>query len=234
MGFTPEERAAELKRLQELADYGERPSGPVTELPPSRPVPEGIASADDLIGLSHRTRWVPMPRGKKICVHPLSLEEAGWVNAQAMAFIRRRQIKDDDPARGAWYNLGCKLFQLICAGRQGEQPGSPPVYSPSHEELLAKNLGWEKIQQLGNLSDVLGLEAGELELITDFFGLAARFSTTLSSRLTTDSPSLGAILPALEEFGSCVLRVKQRGGLLPSDADELAVIVAGLEAETEG
>jgi hypothetical protein len=176
-----------------------------------------------------------MPGGKKACVHTLSLEEVGWVNAQALEYLRQKKVARDAPDYDIQRALAVKLFQTIVCTRRGADPEAETVFTPAKHENVARRLGWTKIEQIGNLSDLLGLEDGELDVVTDFFGLVARFSEILSSRLRSKSPSPDSTLrEALAAFGSCASRVKQRSGLMPSDVDELNIILATLEAQPDG
>jgi hypothetical protein len=194
-----------------------------TPPPPLPASPSAVFTEADLFALTHRTQWVPMPGKRRACVHTLSLEEVGWVNAQAMEYVKRKGTLSDEDRR-TWFALAVKLFQAVVCCRVSDEPGAAPIFSAKNHEAVARNLGWAKIEQIGNLSDALGLENGEQELVTDFFGLAARFSSTMCARSTNDWPA--SCRTAMQEFGSLATSVARRGFLLPSDLDALAVLEA--------
>jgi len=200
-----------LAKAQELAQYGfHRPTGPLTQLKgKSGPaVPDGVFDPSDLLSLPARSQPYSMPNGKVVWVHPVSPEEAIWLNVQALKEVRGMNLTDPQEA-ALQSRLRAQSYQAVCACRVGPESTARAVFHPDHAEALRRNLPSETLQQLCALSDRLGASSdAEYQQVLDFFGNAQTWLTTWLSQWTTDLPERGR--SSLEAFAACVGRIVQR------------------------
>lgn len=222
--WTPEEAAEKLAEVERLSRFGAMPQGPVSPAAASPAADSDLFSAATDLLLPTRAERFEMPNHKKVWVHPVSPEEAVWLNAQAAR--EAEKIKTDSPAETAVRTqvLG-QVFQVICCCRKGPEPTAAPVFTVEHAQTLYRNRGWlEPVQRICALSDRLGGDETTLqEQLVGFFGHAESFARIWSSRLSADT--LETLRGHLEEFASCVSCVTQRGFLASNDLAALAAVL---------
>lgn len=226
--MTPEdERQAALAKAQRVATYGPDPAPPVgVETAPAAPANTDEEAAAELFSAADLAAYIApaeryvMPGGKALWVHPLSLDEVVWVNAQALKAVRRTPPADDGEAQlqtQAWV----QVFQVVACCRKGADAAAGTVFGPEDAEKLRRNRGWwESIQQIAALSDRLGSESVPLDgILAGFFGAMESWLTTCSSPSNTGSPGISP-----EVAGACgqfVSSIRRRGKLLRTDAETL-------------
>lgn len=224
--MTSKQREEMLGRAREANRWGlDAPAGPVTSFPQKPPssVPEGIFAPEDLLKPVQRAEPFTMPNGKSVWVHPVSPDEAVWLNVQTVKDLQRVGEVSEAEARIRALTLAWS-YQAVCACRVGPEPNAARVFHPDHAEALRKNLPNETLQQIAALSDRLGsADAASREVVRGFFDALRTWLTTCSSQLSTDT--LGTWRERLEACASCVSLVSARGMLIPTDADALSALL---------
>lgn len=192
--WTPEERAEKLAQTRRIAAYGPDPEGPVMtkrQGESAAPSPADLFTEADLESFCYRSEPYAMPGGKRVWVHPVSIEEAAALNIRALQEVRRLNLPPEEAA--VQHRLRAQVWQVIAACRKGPEPEAARVFGPEKAEYLRRNPGWlGAVQGICALSDSLSegeTEAQRLrEALSGFFEqLQARLST-LSSHWSTASP----------------------------------------------
>lgn len=235
-GMNNEEARAALDRTREVALYGHLPDGPVMEGASSPAAgDDDLFNPDDLSLPTYRAERYRMPGGKgHVWVHPISVEEAVWVNSQAQKEVERLQGLTPYEAN-LQRIFRAQVYQVILACRKGPEPTATRIFHPDHAEKLRKNPGWiEAIQQIAALSDQIAggeTEAARLrEALTDFFDRAGSWLGTCALRLTGASETLqSASLAALAAFATSVSSMRQPEKL--TDLDLLTLTFPALPEE---
>lgn len=229
-GATPEEQA---RILREYLRTGGTPQGPVYARPteaPTAPAPgDGFTAEDLLTPLEYRAEPYVMPNGKRLWVHPVAVEEAGWLNRQAVREVQGLNLLRPDGTLepGAQVELvnRARVWQCICACRTGPAPDAPKVFRSEHARALRVNPGYLKaVEEIAALSDSLNAGQSEAALyrqaVTDFFGVMTSWLGTWCSALNTDSWPTAR--QALGDFVHSVASLRQQGPLSGSELVALA------------
>ena len=209
----------ERERLERLVRNGPEPEGVISEAPAGAPAAEGVFSVADLIAAPDVTAEAfAMRDGKVVWVHSLPVERVCWLQAQAARWVeaegKRPGATDQDRQARAYY--AGYIMQVIACCRQGPEPTAPPVFGIEHAEVVWRNLGWERIRKICELSDRLGGDEDRLQdTLAAFFTAAQTWAEIWSGRLTADTLPDGR--QALEAFAGCVSRIRRRGALSAED-----------------
>jgi len=216
--LSPEARQEFLKGivLNGLPPQGLASAAPPAVLTsPVASVPDGVFDPD--VDLSPETaegegryEWYTMPGGKRVCVHPVSPEDAGWLNRQAVREVRALGLLRDDLSpeemRAQAYDakieveLRGRIYQAIACCRVGPLSTDAKVFRPEHARKLRATPGYlDAVQDIARLSDSLSSGKSEAallrEVMADFFGRMASWLGTWSSALSAGScPTLPEIL----------------------------------------
>ena len=221
-----------LARASEASRYGKLPGGPVGVPNEQRnaETPEGVFSIADLYEVANWTKAtsVPMPGGKRVWVHPVTVEDAQWLNVQARADARTEaKVRPFTTPReeAIWTTIRAQVYQVVCVCRVSETPGAGRVFKPENVDALQKNLPYGIIERIVATSEALDADTDvERQVLQDFFDACQ------SCMATWLSPSDGATLESsrsdLEAFASCVSRVKERGYLTTGDVEQLRALTA--------
>lgn len=196
--------------LERLAKHGPDPQGPAAPVQPANEnLPEGIFSPSDLFDAAlYPAVEFAMPGGKRVWVHPGTVEHAAWIAAQA-GRDARRSPSDDPDERTQFQQFAAMIYQVVCVCRAGPEPGSKQVFGPEHADALRRNLSWETVRAICSLSDRLGGENAVYEAgLADFFDATRNCFEMCASRLTTDS--VDACRTYLEQCASTVSRSSSR------------------------
>jgi hypothetical protein len=225
--MTPEERKRLLDQTRQVADFGHLPAGPVTApaAAPEAAVPAGVFSAADLFALETwetRAEPVTMPNGKTVWVHPVTDDEARWLNAQAGKEARGLTITDPEEVAD-WAIRRARVYQVILACRVSPEWGAPRVFAPLHADAVQRNLPLPLVETIIGTSDRLGRGvSAERAAVADFFAATRTWLQTWCSGSGGGSPENW---PAnLAAFASCVSRVSARGYLIPADAEAVRAL----------
>lgn len=208
--FTEREEA-----VRQLAIHGPPPEGPVVAQA-GAPAP-AIATAaqmplsdDDILSLPYPTERYVLANKKAIWVHPVSIEEAAWLNAKAAQEVRALALTDDNAA-AIRFQAHARVWQVVLCVRSGPELGAPTALKHAHAEVLRRNAGWlNDVDRIVKISDGLTGGASESERLKEalrgFFETAESFCETLISQLDTDTPE--ALRPTLEGFVGSVTQAK--------------------------
>lgn len=217
--------------------YGPPPENPV--LNGGAPVPpdeEGLFNPDrdlsDLEGYQSEPYRMPGKRAGKLYIHPASIDEAAWLNLQAIREVRDLGITDPGEAE-VRRRLHAQVWQVIAVCRKGPGPGAPRVFEEKHARQLRCNPGWvDAVQQICALSDRLSSGKSEAavfrEAMAGFFGRMESWLTTCSSSLT--AATWERISAALAACAASVSSMTPPGTL---SADSLAQLTLPLIPEPD-
>jgi hypothetical protein len=142
--------------------------------------------------LKGRCEWYTMPNGKRVCVHPMSGEEAIWAQRQVLRELRAEGLLADKEQsqtdRGLALSEGVirgYVWTTIAVCRTGEELPGEKVFKPKHADALRKNPGWaEATQAISQIAERLASGESEAEtlrrMLGGFFGqLGSWLETTL-------------------------------------------------------
>ena len=197
-----------VEYLERVAHHGFDPKGfdargPGTETP----LPDGVFGPADLFDPAlYPAVEFAMPGGKRVWVHPGTVEHAAWIAGQVARERRRAATDEDDGGAAQFTGL---IYQVICCCRAGPEPTSRQVFGPEHAETIRRNLSWETVKAICDTSDRLGGENARYEAgLADFFDATRHCFETCASRLTTDS--VDSCREYLEACASTVSRMSAR------------------------
>lgn len=233
-----------LRQAVNAANHGLPPGAPVLDAPAASAATVGAEGIFDRKSLyapqAARCEWYTMPGGGRVCVHPVSLEEAAYLNRQALKEVHQQGLvpKDDEPAevqrqkaREAQLDATARAqaWQVVLCCRAGEDPRSAKVFDAGDVEALRRNPGFVvAVQEICALSDRLSQGQSEAALLkerlADFFGAMGSWLGTWCSQLSADT--LDASKATLMDFANSVSAMKQPGASSPAS---LADLIRSLE-----
>jgi hypothetical protein len=207
--------------LRSLHRGGPPPQRTSARPAPSPAAPDGIYSAADLLSEEgYRSEPYRMPNGKQVWVHPVSPEEAMWMNRSAVSEVRASGRLREGLTQQEIHELNeeartrAQVYQVVCCCRTGPEMDAPPIFQPQHADPLRKRPGMlDAIQDICRISDSLsaGTSAAALleEALAGFFGAMTSWLGMWCSQLSTDS--LTDCKEILSDFASSVSSINQPG-----------------------
>ena len=215
MAMTRDQMLAESRRV---ANYGLIPEGPVSTMPnPHAPagLGEDVFSAADLLGCIYAPEEFTMPNGKRVWVHAISPDAFGWISIQVAKDIARDDAGNTEALQHHRVMVGM-VWQTICACRIGPEPAAPQVFQPEHATAVRRNLSWETLRRICEVSDRVGGDSQALRgALQGFFGALQTSLEILLTRL--DAGSTSTCRAGLELLVSCVSAARSRGSIEPAD-----------------
>jgi len=206
--------SAELLAINtRVATYGIEPELPS---PPAGGEEDlDVFSAADLAENEQTCEVYRMPGGKRLWVHPVSLEEALWINTQAMR--ETNQVDTRDQAEiNLQIRVRAQVWQAQVCCRVGPETNAQRIFAPEDAVRLRKSPRFlTAIQEIAAISDRLSQGASEAEGLREglrgFFERVANLLETLRglSSITepTCSPEAAMALADCETSVSCMRRL---------------------------
>lgn len=227
--------AEQIEFLKSLHRAGRPPSVPTYARPAGdSSTPEGggapslspdVFDPTDLYApLPQRSEAYVMPNGKRLWIHPTSLEERIKINRQVLRELRAEGIlRENLPPTEARQQeqegnvealFRGRVWQAVYCCRQGEAPDSSRVFGPQHVAPLRNNPGWaQAVEEIAVRSDALAEGKAESAILQEglsrFFGRMERWLQTCVSRLPTDCGTVSREM--LEDCASSVSALNRQG-----------------------
>ena len=205
--WTAEQRAKRLADAVRLAEHGPEPQGPVTGASAAVAAPAGAPiTTSDLLALEYHAEPYTLHNGKTVWVHPVSIDEAAWLNCQAWKEVAALGPMDEK-ATAIQFQLRAQVWQCVACLRTGPEPDASKAMQAEHAEILRRNAGWlPDVQQITTISDRLTGGSTETErlkaALRAFFVGATSCCETLLSQ--ADTATVGDLRELLQGFAGSV------------------------------